>query len=135
MLGEACCVMDGAIVSKTIVGARSIIGNKSSVIESHLWEGCVIESNCIINSAIICNDVVIKFGSTIPRGCIICSNVIIDNKMLLKEYTRVSLKVNSSNPKSDSELSLLLYDVISINENNVIYLNNCMYLFIAFCKI
>lgn len=92
VLGGKCVIEDNVSVDRTIVGANCVIGARSVVVESHLWEGVVLESNVRVSHSIICNGARIKSGAVIPRGCIISYGVTIGQGVVLPEFSRVSLR-------------------------------------------
>ena len=90
VLGRDAVVEDHVQLHRTILGRGCKIGKACRIFESHLWAGAVVEAECKITQAILCENVLIKRGATIGRGCLISDGVVIGENVIIPEYSRIT---------------------------------------------
>lgn len=89
VIGNDSVVKDGVCIARSILGAKCVINENVTVLNSHLWGDNIIEQGVAIKDSIIANGVTIRAGATISRGCMLAHGVVIDRDCVLPPYTRV----------------------------------------------
>lgn len=90
VIGKGTQIGSGSGVTKSIVGRNVNIQDNSIVVESHIWNNVMIESDVMISHAIICDNAIIHKGAKILRGAVISYGVEIGENVIVPEFTRVT---------------------------------------------
>lgn len=101
MIGGETCVAEDVQMVNTVVGRNCKIGRNSKLTRCYLFEGVVIEDNCVLSHCIIDCGVVVKGGVVAKRGCIFGKNVVVGSGSVLS-----GLHLRAPKMKETSEVLL-----------------------------
>jgi translation initiation factor eIF-2B subunit epsilon len=59
-------------------------------VDSYIWDGAVIENGVSVKTAIICENVVLREGSSVERGCILSYGVVIGKDFEVSAFTKLT---------------------------------------------
>jgi len=93
LIGSNSQIFDNAIVTSSVVGRRCKIHPRAKITNSYVFDDTTIEADCVITNSIIGSMVQVKAGTVVEKGCLIADEVIVGPKGRLKEFERVSKRI------------------------------------------
>jgi translation initiation factor eIF-2B subunit epsilon len=79
-------------IQQSVVGRHVRIGKGCTILGSYLWDGCVVEDNARITSAIVCKGATVKAGATISEGAILSFGTVIGAGFAVPAHTAITLQ-------------------------------------------
>ncbi len=89
VLGMDVTLQEDVYLENCAIGANSVVGEKTKIVNSILWEHVTIGPNCRIKNSVLCNRV--NFGQAIHAeyGCIIAENTDVGNYVVFEKDVMV----------------------------------------------
>ncbi|KAF9651749.1 nucleotide-diphospho-sugar transferase [Thelephora ganbajun] len=103
LIGSHSQIFDNAVVSSSVIGRRCKVLPRAKITNSYIFDGTTIEADCVITNSIIGSMVHVKEGTVVEKGCLIADEVVVGPKGLLKEFERVSKKVEKPSTASGTD--------------------------------
>ncbi|XP_072960472.1 uncharacterized protein [Typha angustifolia] len=104
LVGSGTSIGDYSVISDSVVGQGCTIGRNVSIHGSYIWDNVIIEDDCKISHAIICDGVHLRNGVVLEPGVILSFKVEVGQNILIPAYSKVSLLPQPSKQDSDEEL-------------------------------
>lgn len=104
VIGKDTVIGDGTKVYNSVVGRNCILGSNVSIKGCYIWDKVIIEDNCKLSHAIICDGVHLKAGAVLEPGVVLSYKVVVGQKVRVPAYSKVSLCPQPSQQDSDEEL-------------------------------
>ena len=111
LIGSHSQIFDNAIITSSVIGRRCKIYPRAKITNSYIFDDTTIEADCVITNSIIGSMVHVKEGTVVGKGCLIADEVIVGPKGSLKQFERVSKRIEKPSATSgvddedeDSEL-------------------------------
>ena len=103
LIGSHSQIFDNALITSSVIGRRCKIHPRAKITNSYIFDDTTIEADCVITNSIIGSMVHVKEGTIVEKGCLIADEVIIGPKGFLKEFGRVSKRVEKSPAASGTD--------------------------------
>jgi len=103
LIGSHSQIFDNAVITSSVIGRRCKIHPRAKITNSYIFDNTTIEADCVITNSIIGSMVHVKEGTVVKKGCLIADEVVIGPKGLLKEFERVSKRIENSPTASGAD--------------------------------
>ncbi|XP_062144689.1 uncharacterized protein LOC133852038 isoform X2 [Alnus glutinosa] len=104
VIGNRTKIESNTKISNSVVGEGCTIGSNVSIEGSYIWDNVIIEDDCKIMHAIVCDGVVMKSGAVLEPGVVLSFKVVIGQQFVVPSYSKVSLHQQPTKQDSDEEL-------------------------------
>jgi len=89
-IGRGSTVGDRSVISNSIIGRNCVIGRDVKIEGAYIWDDTNIDDGCVVNQAIIANEVSLGKGCTVEPGALISYNVKIGEGQTISGSHRVT---------------------------------------------
>lgn len=93
LIGSNSQIFDNAVITSSVIGRRCKIHPRAKITNSYIFDDTAIEADCVVTNSIVGSMVHVKEGTVIEKGCLIADEVVVGPKGLLKEFGRVSKRI------------------------------------------
>lgn len=66
-----------SVISESVVGQDCTIGNNVTINDCYIWDSVIIEDDCKLSHALLCNGVHLRKGAVLEPGVILSFKVMI----------------------------------------------------------
>lgn len=103
MLGSDCFIGEDCRIQGSILGNGCHLDAKVNLTGSHVWDNVHISEGATVVESILADGCVIKAGAVISRGCIVGAGCVVGEKVVLPEFTRLTLATESEDDDFDDD--------------------------------
>ncbi len=89
VLGMDVTIQEGVHLENCAIGSNSVVGEKTRIVDSILWDYVTIGQNCQIKKCVLCNEVNFGQGIHAEHGCIIAENTDVGNYVVFEKDVMV----------------------------------------------
>ncbi|XP_038970929.1 translation initiation factor eIF-2B subunit epsilon [Phoenix dactylifera] len=104
LVGNGTTIGDHSEISNSVIGQGCTIGRNVSIQGSYIWDNVIIEDDCKLSHALVCDGVHLRAGVVLEPGVILSFKVEVGQKIVIPAYSKVSLLPQPSKQDSDEEL-------------------------------
>jgi len=90
-LGSRGVIGKDAHVQSSVLGNNVEIEDDVTIVDSHIWDDCLIRKGASLTQALLANNVIIGENAVISKGCVLGPNVVIDDNVTLPEFSYITL--------------------------------------------
>lgn len=103
LIGSHSQIFDNAVITSSVIGRRCKIHPRAKITNSYIFDDTTIEADCIITNSIVGSMVHVKEGTVVEKGCSIADEVIVGPKGVLKQFERVSKRIEKPSAASGAD--------------------------------
>jgi len=103
LIGSHSQIFDNVVITSSVIGRRCKIHPGAKIANSYIFDDTTIEADCVITNSIIGSMVHVKEGTVVEKGCLVADKVVVGPKGVLKEFERVSRRIEKPLVASDAE--------------------------------
>merc|ERR1712098_55803 len=89
VVGSGTTIEGGSSISRCIIGKNCHIGENVHLVNSYLWDGVRVESDCSIDTALLASRVTVKKSTTIKPGSILAWDVVVGPSVTIPAGTQL----------------------------------------------
>lgn len=103
LIGSHSQIFDNAVITSSVIGRQCKIHPRTKITDSYIFDNTIIEADCVITNSIIGNMVHVKEGTVVEKGSLIAEGVIVGPKGVLKQFERVSKRIEKPSAASGAD--------------------------------
>ena len=103
VIGNGTFVGTNSQISHSSIGHKCRIGDNVTIEGSYVWDDVIIESNCTVRQAIICNGATVKANVSLEPGSILSYNVVVGPDFTVRAGSRLTTKRQVDRSLFDSD--------------------------------
>lgn len=114
LIGSHSQIFENAVITSSVIGRRCKIHPRAKITNSYIFDDTTIEADCVVTNSIIGTMAHLKEGTVVEKGCLIADEVVVGPKGLVKEFERVSKRIENpptASPADEGDEDSELEDV------------------------
>jgi translation initiation factor eIF-2B subunit epsilon len=103
LIGSDCSVGENCRIQGSVLGHGCFVESKATIKDSHIWDNVHVAEGATVVNSILADGCVIKAGAVVSRGCVIGAGCIVGEKVVLPEFTRLTLAKETEDDDFDDD--------------------------------